>query len=150
MFIAGNNLIVSQTMLNSNEPYYFKEYRSITYKNLNEALKYAKFKHKAEERDSIQKRQLAIKDSIIESQEIIIKRYESKILPNLQAKIESFENEIKKTKELYEIKDEKWKLKIDKIKSKRLGISVFAGGGYTSFGIQPILGAGISYTFFRF
>lgn len=153
IFILASNLIVSQTTSNTSEPSYFSESRSITYRNLNEALKYAKFKSKADERDSIQKKQLSIKDSIIKAQANIIERYEKNVLPNLQNQISILLIKNEKQEELNDIRDEKWQLKLDNLKRRRIGIGGYVGYGANFNGItistSPSVGVSLHYTLLR-
>jgi hypothetical protein len=153
ILILGSNSIVSQNTSNTSEPEFFNESRPIKYRQLNEVLKLAEFQRQADIRDSIQKRQLAIQDSIIKSQENIITRYENKLIPNLQSQLALFQQQSNAQTELNTIRDEKWQLKYDKLKSRRLGLGGYIGygGAFDGFSVKalPSIGFSIHYTIIR-
>jgi len=97
---------------------------------------------------------LAIQDSIIASQNDIISRYENKVLPNLNHQISLLLIKEEKQNELDAIRDEKWQLKIDRIKSRRMGIGAYIGYGATLDGFSvkalPSIGLSLHYTIIRF
>lgn len=117
---------------------------------LNDLKKLTKYTEGLEKKDSINSIQLKIKDSILLAQQEIINRYENKVIPSFENQIKLFEQQISLESDLYAIKDEKWELKYNKLKSKRLGLSAFAGAGLSQTGFIPSVGVGVSYTFIRF
>ena len=149
LFILGNASIHSQNTQNTSEPAYFNKERPITYRKLNEALKYADYKYVADKRDSIQKGQLAIKDSIIDALKQINKNYKFKVVPNLEHQISLYKQSKSSNEELYAIRDEKWALKYDKLKSKRIGVGFSIGYGITPNSLQPYVGISLNYTLLR-
>lgn len=153
IFIAVNFSIQSQNTSNTNDPPFFNEERPIKYGKLNEVSKYIEFKIQADKRDSIQKRQLAIQDSIIAAQNDIISRYENKVIPNLNHQISLLLMKEEKQNELDAIRDEKWKLEVARIKGKRLGVGGYIGYGATLDGFSikalPSIGLSFHYTVFR-
>lgn len=151
MFILNSNLIVSQNTTNIEvEPAFFDEERPIKYRVLNDFNKLVEYASSLEVKDSINIVQLGLKDSIIIAQKEIIDRYENKVVPSFEHQLELLKQRISLEAEVYAIDDEKWQLKYDKLRSKRFGLSAFAGAGISGTGFVPSIGVGASYTFIRF
>ena len=148
--ILSVGLTHSQTTPNtSKEPAFFSNTRPITYRKINEALKYADFKKVADKNDSIQQSQLAIKDSIITALTKINDIYKNKTVPNLEHQIALYKQKEVSNEKLYAIEDERWQLKYDKLKSKKLGIGFSFGYGVNTMGISPSINISLNYTLFR-
>lgn len=144
------NWIVSQNTQNTvNEPSFFSNSRSIKYRVLNEALKIAKSEKLLKENDSVQKETIARQDSIIKALTKVNEYYENNIVPNLEHQIALYEQKEVSNEKLYSIENEKWQLKYDKLKSKKLGVGFSAGYGVTPTGLQPSVNFSLNYTLFR-
>lgn len=143
-------MIHSQKTSNINEPTYFNSKRDITYRNLNEALKYAEALKLANANDSIQQVQIKIKDSIIQKLREVNDTYKFDIVPNLKHHISLLEQKEVSQSELWSIKNEKWEIKYSKLKSKRFGFGFSAGYGAATTGLSPFVGVSVNYTIIRF
>jgi hypothetical protein len=98
--------------------------------------------------DSIIKRQ----DSLINSLRRSNERLTKSVLPNLNEQIASLKREQIASEALFDTELKEEQAKIKALRRKRLGLSLYAGGGYsgTSTAIAPSVGIAITYTFLRF
>tara|TARA_R110000772_G_scaffold35637_11_gene85869 strand:+ start:9587 stop:10072 length:486 start_codon:yes stop_codon:yes gene_type:complete len=141
---------------NIDEPEFFKKSRPITYRNLNEALKIAKAEIALREKDSLQQAEIAELNNVIKSKDSVIDRYDNYLIPKMKEKIGFLENKstllevkLEKEYELNAIRDEKWELKFDKLKSKRFSIGLGGNYGLGENGTGFNAGVGLYYTLFR-
>jgi len=112
-------------------------------------LKYAEYKKVAYKKDSIQQVQIKTQDSIIKALKKVNDTYRINIVPNLEHQVSLYEQKEVSNKELWAIKDEKWQLKYNKLKSKKIGVGFSAGYGVTPLGLQPTLSISLNYNLFR-
>lgn len=131
------------------DPEWFDDTRPITYRNLNEAMKFVKYKEKAEERDSVQKKQIEIQSRTIDSLVSIISDYKTDLIPTYETELSLLRQKVTFLEELDAIREEKWEVKYKMLRRKRIGLSAYAGYGATLQNLQPSAGLAITYTFIR-
>ena len=73
----------------------------------------------------------------------------NKTVPNLEHQIALYKQKEVSNEKLYAIEDERWQLKYDKLKSKKLGIGFSFGYGVNTMGISPSINISLNYTLFR-
>jgi hypothetical protein len=113
-------------------------------------MKYTEFKKEAEKRDSVQKRQIAIQERTIDSLIQINSEYKNDVIPNYASENALLLEKLDAERKLNEVREERWKLKYQSLKSKRLGLSLYAGYGATLQNLQPSVGGAITFTVLRF
>ena len=112
-------------------------------------MKIAESEKLLKKNDSIQRETIARQDSIIQALTKVNDWYKNNIVPNLEHQISLYKQKEVSNEKLYAIEDDRWQLKYDKLKAKKLGIGFSVGYGVNTMGVSPSINISLNYTLFR-
>ena len=112
-------------------------------------MKIAESEKLLKKNDSIQRETIARQDSIIQALTKVNDWYKNNIVPNLEHQISLYKQKEVSNEKQYAIEDDRWQLKYDKLKAKKLGIGFSVGYGVNTMGVSPSINISLNYTLFR-
>ena len=81
---------------------------------------------------------------------MVIDKLEKQVIPSFERELALASALNAKDAEIFGVDLEKADVKYKNLKRKRIGLSVYAGYGYSADGESPSIGIGVTYTFIRF